>query len=187
MSNSIPTKQIDGDVSVGRDVSLGGKATVRGSMKVGHNLTVKGWLEAENIKGPNKGLFKTVAQLREAYPTPHEGWWALVTVEGSASSDHLGQLYVADGGKWEAQVDSDGKPLLKGNPTVDSTAYLETVENMTAELEGVKVDVGQNQTDIASLRQSAVKMVAISQADYDALVASGKVDADTWYNILEED
>ena len=56
--SSIPTKQIDGDVAVGRDVNIGGKATIRGSAKVGHNLTVDGWLEAKNIKGPNKGLFK---------------------------------------------------------------------------------------------------------------------------------
>ena len=139
--SSIPTKQIDGDVAVGRNVSMGGSGTVRGSMTVGHNLTVEGWLEAKNIKGPNKGLFKTAAQLREAYPNPHEGWWALVTVEGSASSDHLGQLYVADGGTWVAQVDSSGNPLLKGNPTVDSTEYMEAVEEMTADLEAVKVDV----------------------------------------------
>ena len=130
--SSIPTKQIDGDVSVGRDVNIGGKATIRGSAKVGHNLTVDGWLEAKNIKGPNKGLFKTAAQLREAYPNPHKGWWALVTIEGSVASDHLGQLYVVDGGTWVAQVDSNGNPLLRGNPTVDSTkyfdAYIETLK-----------------------------------------------------------
>lgn len=152
--SSIPTKQIDGDVAIGRDANVGGKATVRGSMKVGHNLTVEGWLEAKNIKGPNKGLFKTAQQLREAYPNPHEGWWALVTVEGSASSDHLGQLYQADGGTWVAQVDSSGNPLLKGNPTVDSTEYMEAVEEMTADLEAVKVDVNQNKEDIKSLRST---------------------------------
>lgn len=152
--SSIPTKQIDGDVAVGRNVSMGGSGTVRGSMTVGHNLTVEGWLEAKNIKGPNKGLFKTATQLREAYPNPHEGWWALVTVEGSAASDHLGQLYVADGGTWVAQVDSSGNPLLKGNPTVDSTEYMEAVEEMTADLEAVKVDVNQNKEDIKSLRST---------------------------------
>ena len=152
--SSIPTKQIDGDVAIGRDVNIGGKANIRGSATVGHNLTVEGWLEAKNIKGPNKGLFKTVVQLREAYPNPHEGWWALVTVEGSASSDHLGQLYVADGGTWVAQVDSSGNPLLKGNPTVDSTEYMEAVEEMTADLEAVKVDVNQNKEDIKSLRST---------------------------------
>lgn len=152
--SSIPTKQIDGDVAVGRNVCMGGTGTVRGSLTVGHNLTVEGWLEAKNIKGANKGLFKTAAQLREAYPNPQDGWWALVTVEGSASSDHLGQLFMADGGTWVAQVDSSGNPLLKGNPTVDSTEYMEAVEEMTADLEAVKVDVNQNKEDIKSLRST---------------------------------
>lgn len=152
--SSIPTKQIDGDVAVGRDVNIGGKATIRGSAKVGHNLTVDGWLEAKNIKGPNKGLFKTATQLREAYPNPHEGWWALVTVEGSAASDHLGQLYVADGGTWVAQVDSNGNPLLKGNPTVDSAEFTESVEKMASDLEEVKEVVDNNKNGITEIRKT---------------------------------
>lgn len=52
--SSIPTKQIDGDVAVGRNVSMGGSGTVRGSMTVGHNLTVEGWLEAKNIRDRTK-------------------------------------------------------------------------------------------------------------------------------------
>ena len=56
----------------------------------------------------------------------------MVTIEGSVASDHLGQLYVVDGGTWVAQVDSNGNPLLRGNPTVDSTkyfdAYIETLK-----------------------------------------------------------
>lgn len=139
--SSIPTKQIDGDVAIGRDANVGGNATVRGSLKVGHNLTVEGWLDAKNIKGPNKGLFKTAAQLREAYPNPHDGWWALVTIDGSVASDHLGQLYVADGGAWVAQVDSKGNPLLRGNPVVDSTKYIDAL----------RVDVNKNKEDIRSL------------------------------------
>jgi hypothetical protein len=180
--SSIPTKQIDGDVAVGRNVSMGGTGTVRGSLTVGHNLTVEGWLEAKNVKGPNKGLFKTAAQLRESYPNPQDGWWALVAVEGSASSDHLGQLFMADGGTWVAQVDSDGNALLKGNPTIDSTEYLEAVEQMTADLDAVKVDVSQNATDIKSLRStqttqgdsinSLSEKVTQAQADITAGVAS---------------
>ena len=82
--SSIPTKQIDGDVAVGRDVNIGGKATIRGSAKVGHNLTVDGWLEAKNIKGPNKGLFKTATQLG----------------------------YVGEGGPWGAHAVSNGIPMV---------------------------------------------------------------------------
>ena len=152
--SSIPTKQIDGDVAVGRNVTIGGKTTIRGSARVNHNLVIDGWLEAKNVKGPNKGLFKTEDQLREAFPEPHEGWWALVAVASSESSDHLGQLYISDGRQWVAQVDSNGNPLLKGNPTVDSTEYMEAVEGMTADLEAVKVDVNQNKEDVRSLRST---------------------------------
>ena len=152
--SSIPTKQIDGDVAVGRNVTIGGKTTIRGSARVNHNLVIDGWLEAKNVKGPNKGLFKTEDQLREAFPEPHEGWWALVAVASSESADRLGQLYISDGRQWVAQVDSNGNPLLKGNPTVDSTEYMEAVEGMTADLEAVKVDVNQNKEDVRSLRST---------------------------------
>ena len=144
--SSIPTKQIDGDVSVGRNVTMGGKATVRGSASIEHNLTVKGWLDAPNIKGPNKGLFKSATQLRESFPNPHEGWWALV------GNTLPAQVYMADGGAWVAQTNADGTPKLAGNPTVDSTEYMEAVEEMTADLEAVKGEVQTNKSDIQSLR-----------------------------------
>lgn len=147
-----PTKQIDGDVSVGRHVALGGTATVRGSVTVGHNLRVEGWLEAKNIKGTGKGLYKTVAALRAAYPLPHDGWWALVLV--NSQSDHLGQLYLADGGVWVAQVDGSGNPLLKGNPTVDDTECKESIAELTGDLDAVKAQVSQHTTQIASLQNT---------------------------------
>lgn len=198
--SSIPTKQIDGDVAVGRDVNIGGKATIRGSVKVGHNLIIDGWLEAKNIKGPNKGLFKTAVQLRETFPNPQDGWWALVTVEGSAASDHLGQLYIADGGVWVAQVDSNGSALLKGNPTVDSTEYMEAVEAMTADLEAVKVNVNQNEADIQSLRSTQTshtdslntlnKQMGVAQGDIGTLkenVSSNKAElSDSIKNVKAE-
>lgn len=70
--------QIDGDVSVGRNVAMGGRATVAGNVKIGHNLKVEGWLEAPNIKDTNKGLFATSTALASSYPSPKVGWWALV-------------------------------------------------------------------------------------------------------------
>lgn len=144
--SSVPTKQIDGDVAVGRNVSIGGKATVRGSATIGHNLKVEGWLDAPNVKGPNKGLFKTGSQLREAYPTPHEGWWALV------GNTLPAQVYMADGGAWVAQTNADGTPKLAGNPTVDSSEYMDAVEQVTGDLKAVKEEVDQNKEDIRSLR-----------------------------------
>lgn len=76
--SAVKTTQLDGDVSVGRNVALGGKATVAGNVTVGHDLKVEGWLEAPNIKDINKGLFSTSTALAAAYPSPEVGWFALV-------------------------------------------------------------------------------------------------------------
>ncbi len=62
--SSIKTTQIDGDVGIGRNVAIGGKADIAGSVSIGHNLKVGGWLDAPNIKGTNKGVFLTVQSLR---------------------------------------------------------------------------------------------------------------------------
>ena len=134
MNSSIPTEQFDGDMAVGRDITIGGNSAIRGSAKIGHNLIVNGWLEAKNIKAANKGLFKTEEQLRDAYPTPEKGWWALVAVQGSEATDHLGQLYISDGKKWVAQVDSSKNPLLKGAPTIEHKEFMEAVEEMRASI-----------------------------------------------------
>lgn len=107
--SAIPTKQIDGDVAVGRNVSAGGDANVQGNARVGHDLIVEGWLEAKNIKGVNKGLFASAAALREAYPQPHDGWFAGVSAS-EADITALGltvqqgkalfRMYVGCGGDW---------------------------------------------------------------------------------------
>lgn len=92
----IPTKQIDGDVAVGRNIAAGGDANVQGSARVGHDLVVEGYLDAKNIKSPCKGLFKTAAMLKECFPRPHDGWWAMVGTSVPA------YVYVAEGGEWVA-------------------------------------------------------------------------------------
>lgn len=128
--------KIDGDVSVGHDVAVGGKVEVSGHVVVGRDLKVYGWLDAPNIKGPSKGLFKTEAQLLASYPKPRNGWWALVVTP--KSSDHLGQLYVADGGHWVAQVDGQGEPILKGTPILGSGEILQELLKINEVVEEIK-------------------------------------------------
>ena len=104
--SSIKTTQIDGDVSVGRNVAIGGKADISGSVSIGHNLKIEGWLEAPNIKGANKGIFLTVQELREAYPNPHDGWLAGVGASTPfAAYIGKGGDWVASGGSIEVSVD----------------------------------------------------------------------------------
>lgn len=40
---------------------------------------------------------------------------------------------------------------------------------------------------VKDLETEAVKMKSLTQSEYDALVTAGTLDADTYYNILEEE
>lgn len=87
-------REITGDVAVSRNVTAGGDGRVRGSLIVGHNLRVDGWLDAPNIKAARKGLFASAELLNEHYPAPRPGWWALV------GNTLPAELYVEHEGKW---------------------------------------------------------------------------------------
>lgn len=138
--SSIKTTQIDGDVSVGRNVAAGGKLDVAGSATIGHNLKVDGWLEAPNIKGANKGVFLTVQALREAYPNPHDGWMAGV----GASTPFT--AYIGNGGDWVAT----GGTI---EVTVDMSQYTEGVEQLQEDIDEVAARVQTAETNINSHTQ----------------------------------
>lgn len=110
--SSIPTKHIDGDVAIGRNVSVGGDANIQGSARIGHNLKIEGWLEARNIKGALKGFFPTVEALRAAYAIPETGWLALVGESMPAT------IWYGEGGEWKTkgatcgQISADASALL---------------------------------------------------------------------------
>lgn len=138
--SQIKTTELEGDVSVGRHFTAGGNATVRGNATVAKNLKVEGWLDARNIKGPNKGIFLDVTKLREAYPLPHDGWWALV------GNTLPAPLYIADGGAWVNTGET------AGNPTIDSQQYNEAVAELDADLKSLATEVSGNKADIKSIR-----------------------------------
>lgn len=138
--SSIKTTELEGDLSVGRHLGVGGNANVQGNATVKKNLKVEGWLDAKNIKGPNKGIFLDVVKLREAYPLPHDGWWALVGKSLPAP------LYVADGGAWVATGEN------AGNPTIDSQQYNDAVQELDADLKGVSSKVTANAESIKNLQ-----------------------------------
>ena len=130
--------EIDGDMTVGRDIYAGGKMNVRGSMTVGHTMKVDGWLDAPNVKGGNKGLFLTEEALKEAYPKPEAGWYAGV----GTGTPFAG--YVVENGEW---VLSGG--TIEIDP--DTTALLEEMDE--------KVDLAQayaeGSPDITGAKQYA--------------------------------
>lgn len=138
--SQIKTTAVEGDVAVSRHATIGGNANIQGNTTIKKNLKVEGWIDARNIKGPNKGIFPTVTKLREAYPLPHDGWWALV---GNALP---APLYIADGGAWVATGES------AGNPTIDSQQYNEAVATLDADLKALATDVSANKQSIDQIR-----------------------------------
>lgn len=167
--SSIKNTQINGDVSVGRNVSLGGAARVAGNATIGHNLKVEGWLDAPNVKGANKGVFVSEAALKAAYPHPEPGWFA-----GVGTSTPLAMWVVSDGAwvagggtlnvtidneAWEASLDvvrnsvvteqtarSEGDAALQDAITEEAAARASADEALRADIEkfegvrGLKVD-----------------------------------------------
>lgn len=123
--SSIKTTQIDGDVSVGRNTAIGGGVTVQGSSTIKGNLRVDGWLDAKNIKGANKGLFTTLAKLKEAFPHPRNGWWVIV------GRSLPGPIYVGDGGEWVATGQNGGSPVIEGETASEGTLFVDEVAKST--------------------------------------------------------
>lgn len=117
------SKTISGDVAIGRHVYTGGDANVAGSATIKGNVKVDGWLDAKNIKYANKGLFPTEDKLKEAYPEPKRGWYALVGASIPA------QVYIVVDGKW-VYSDNTSEDLY-----VDLTDYV-TIGKLASELQG---------------------------------------------------
>lgn len=179
--SAIPTKQIDGDVAVGRNVAAGGNANIQGNARVGHDLVVEGWLEARNVKSANKGLFASAESLRKAYPQPHEGWFAGVSataqdlseLEVSATAGKgLFRVYVGSGGDWvalaklyEINVDNvqvenlrDDLSALSGAHTVLKgrvDGHDTDIRNMEAVQATLSRSINTNTDDIADLKAAS--------------------------------
>ena len=110
---AIPLSSVKGDVAVGRNVDIGGDVDIKGHIHAGHNLTVDGWLDAPNVKGPSKGLFPSETAMKGAYPLPEPGWWALV-------GDTLpADVWCVVDGEWTATGKKSGN-LTVANLTLDA-------------------------------------------------------------------
>ena len=119
-TNNIENHSVGGSVAVGRDVTVGGRSTIRGNATFDRDVYISGWLNARNIRGAGKGLYETVEKLNSAYPNPENGWFALV-------GDTLpADLYRAWGGEWVATGQKGGEPVLE---LAKLTELSESLEN----------------------------------------------------------
>ena len=119
-TNNIENHSVGGSVAVGRDVTVGGRSTIRGNATFNRDVYISGWLNARNIRGAGKGLYETVEKLNSAYPNPENGWFALV-------GDTLpADIYRAWGGEWKATGQKGGEPVLE---LAKLTELSESLEN----------------------------------------------------------
>lgn len=169
MSTTIPTKHIDGDVSIGRNVAAGGDANIQGSAHVSHDLKVDGWLEAKNVKAANKGLFATAGALREAYPQPHDGWFAGVSATNAditalgltvQQGKALFRMYIGSGGEWVCEPLNKLYEITVDNAQVGGvqTSLTELQKNHNALATRVSTLETKHGTDVESIRDGITEI-----------------------------
>ena len=163
-------QQIDGDVAVGRNVIAGGNAKIRGNVKVGHDLKVEGWLEAPNIKGANKGLFKIKEDLDAAYPYPEPGWIALVGTSLPAD------VYIANkDGKWVPAGGKSGEVVMDLSGLDELDERIDEIENaVVAERE--RAEAAEN--EIAASVEAERERAKIAESAIEASVVAEKARAE---------
>jgi hypothetical protein len=119
-TNNIENHSVGGSVAVGRDVTVGGRSTIRGNATFNRDVYISGWLNARNIRGAGKGLYETVDKLNSAYLNPENGWFALV------GNTLPADIYRAWGGEWVATGQKGGEPVLE---LAKLTELSESLEN----------------------------------------------------------
>ena len=103
----VKTTYQEGDLIQGRNITGGGDLKIEGHGHIKKDLRVDGWLDAPNIKGVQKGWFKDEAALKEAYPLPRPGWWAIV-------GKNPGVRYIFEDGEWRNTGDSFENIIIDG-------------------------------------------------------------------------
>lgn len=135
--SSMEGKQVNGDMSVTRNVHVGSNVNIRGCIKIGHDVKIDGWLDAPNIRGACKGFFLDEKDLKAAYPKADKGDYAFV-------GDTLPcVIWQWDGEKWY----STGK---NGGPDIDVDGYLARVDTLEGSVNTLEGKIGVLQSDVES-------------------------------------
>ena len=123
---SVNVDEFEGDVSVKRNINLGGNITAQGNAHIKKNLRVDGYIDCPNFKGPNKGLFNDLDSLKESYPNPIDGWWALV------GNTLPAQLFIVVNGEW-----CDSGFVVGDGLEIDLTDINEMIEKLQDSLANI--------------------------------------------------
>lgn len=143
------TKHIDLDAAVGRNLAVGGAMTVKGHSVLDGNLLVKGWLDAPNMRGPDRGMYATEELLKKRWPHPHSGWRAYV---GASIAEAV--LYLGYRGEWSEIGPADLDPNIEVDLTkVD--ALEDRVDNLSDRINQIREGIARINTEVVGLKQFA--------------------------------
>lgn len=142
-------EEIKGDLAVSRDLAVGGNAKVVGDGTVGGNLVVRGWLDARNIKGPNKGMYDTPESLNEKQPRPQAGWWAIVGTTFPA------EIYRECRGEWDPTGEYYDVPNVDSESWNDIVDFLRSLPKGGDSLEDLLKAIKERITEIDDNVQNA--------------------------------
>ena len=116
-------------------------------------------MKQKNIKGVNKGLFASVAALREAYPQPHDGWFAGVSASDKDIADleltvqqgkALFRMYVGSGGDWVCEPINKLYEIVVDNEQVDNLR--EDLSTLRGQHESLEKRVDAHDTEISGIK-----------------------------------
>lgn len=170
MTNAIKTTHVDGDVSIGRNVNIGGRTTQQGDMHVKGSIKIDGWIDAKNIKSACKGLFRSESDLTNAYPEPRNGWWAIIgdTIPGI--------IYIAKDGIWNSTQKTGG------SINIDIDHYNNLFERLSD-------DVHELDTKLDTIDNELEKMasnIEIKAGSFKSAQQKAKDNNGLWMWMLEE-
>ena len=170
--SAIKTTQIDGDISVGRNVTLGGRVRIAGSVIIGHNLKIDGWLEAPNIIGPLKGIYESEDDLRARYPRPRDGWMA----------------FVGQSTPFACFVSRDGDWVSTGcnvDVTVNMSRFEEDLSRLHDDVNGMESAISSNTEMLSSHREELYHLAELING-VSAVAEAGKSAGDSNKKSIEQ-
>lgn len=164
---------ITGDsLAISGAANIGGSATIQGNTIINHNLVVRGWLDAVNVRDIYKGVFSSSSALSAAFPNPKDGWIAGV---GSAIPY---TAYIGQNGSWI----NTGSTYTPTGDTIDVDAIYTAIG-----LKYTKPVGGIPKTDLAAAVQTSLnKADSALQQHQDVSGKANKSDVYTKEQVVQK-
>lgn len=144
---SVKENKIEGDAIISGDVTTGGGVVANGSSVFKKNVRIEGYLEADNIRGANKGAFSDVEKLKEYYPNPKNGWWALVEISGNETTANFAVYLVGSDGWYDSGKIFNSVSISIDEVSLEGNAI---IASLIADIEEVRSDLSKESTNRAT-------------------------------------